>query len=424
MTPEENDDDDDVIFCGDDTLPFPIITDNKTADSSERNMSTFLFNFNLLNRKNPLPIRTAEVTAEASSGTSVNLFEDSTGKFRRITRRTRGTITLSKCTSIPLSSPCGQFLLKSIKTIMSKDYQIERLERIERFCFAPPLVKDGAVVTNRPKWMLKNKLNANVMISHKRGPEEENHCHDYKFPRRQLSKECKRRNFHFYNKLLLKRCKPCAIILERLTVQEIENKNFNIRLNHTVSSDPVSPENALNINSSMEHVVIDCIDLCSSDEEECHSDLIIKQQICTRDKNPIDEREERFDEVESSKRILSFPEMCKSYNNSEHLPSTFGSSVQLNTEDRVPDDKTVVETNRVTLSAVENLSKVKENRVNDWLNATAEPENSMLSTVPTISSSSSAVVTNNNSSFATKPLSSVRVKKTSRCSTGRYLEQS
>ncbi|EDS30278.1 hypothetical protein CpipJ_CPIJ008128, partial [Culex quinquefasciatus] len=263
MAPEEDDDDDDVIFCGDDTLPFPIITDTNTADARERNMSAFLLNFNLLNRNNPMPTRTAEATTEASSNTNVNLFEDSTGKLRRITRRTRGTITLSKCTSIPLSSPCGQFLLKSIKTIMSKDYQIERLERIERFCYAPPLVKDGVVVTNRPKWMLKNKMNANVTISHKRSLEDQKSCHSYKFPRRQLSKKCKRKNFKFFNKLLLKRCKPCAIILERLTEREIENRNINI-LNAAGSP----AQAVLNIATSEEHVVIDCIDLCSSDEEE------------------------------------------------------------------------------------------------------------------------------------------------------------
>lgn len=421
-TLEENDDDDDVIFCGGDALPFPIINENNAEDSQERKMSAFLLNFNLLNRKNPLPMRIVETSVEASSSTNDKLFEDYIGKPRSITRRTRGTITLSKCTSIPLSSPCGQFILKSIKTIMSKDYQNERLERIERFCYAPPLAKDGAVVTNRPKWMHKNRINANVIISHKRGTEGPDFCHDYKFPRRQFSKKCKRRNFHFYNKLLLKRCKPCAIILERLTVQEIKNKNFNIRLNKAFSLATATSENTLNNNFSKEHVVIDCIDLCSSDEDECHSDFSGKMQNYTRNKKYIPGREGHFDEVDFSKLNYSYPGVSTSYNIDEPLCSTYASTVHFNSEERFTEDKTIIESNRITLSAVENLSKVKETRVNDWLNTTSE--NSVMSTVPeTTTFNNSAVVTNNSKSFAPKPLSSVRMKKSSRCSAGRYFEQ-
>lgn len=429
ITPEE-DADDDVIFCGDDTLPFPIITANNTTDSREKNMSAFLLNFNLLNRKNPSPLKVAEANTEASFNTNVNIFENSTGKLRRITRRTRGTITLSKCTSIPLSSPCGQFLLKSIKTIMSKDYQIERLERIERFCYAPPLIKEGAVVTNRPKWMLKNKMNANVLISHKRGLEDQYSCHDYKFPRRQLSKKCKKRNFHFYNKLLLKKCKPCAIILERLTVQDIENRNFNNRLEQESFSGRMVSENALKINACKEHIIIDCIDLCSSDEEDCCADFSQKEQNSSWNN--------AYSNVDNQSSTLIFsssycPGVSKSHNNNEPICSTFGTSVHLFSktdssiaEDQLLGERAVVESNRITLSAVENLSQVKENRVNDWLNTATVPDDSIHMQqhllLPTMNPSSSTVVATSNSSIVPKPLSPLQTKNQPSLITDRYSE--
>lgn len=439
ITPDV-DADDDVIFCGEDILPFPIVTDNSTADCREKNMSAFLLNFNLLNRKNPTPVKITEANAEASSNTNVNLFEDSARKLRRITRRTRGTVTLSKCTSIPLSSPCGQFLLKSIKTIMSKDYQIERLERIERFCHAPPLIKEGAIVTNRPKWMLKNKINANVLISHKRVLEDQDSCHDYKFPRRQLSKKCKRRNFHFYNKLLLKKCKPCAIILQRLTIQDIENRNINNRLEKVLISRQTVTGSTMKTNTSKEHIIIDCIDLCSSDEEDCCSELSQKEQNSTWS-NVYPAHDNQFIEAKSCKLNFSgsvCPEVSESHNSNEPLCNTFGSSLHLcsktddfTVEEQTIEERTIVETNRITLSAVENLSQVKENRVNDWLNTATVPDSSihmqphiLISTMSgTSSPSSSTVVTNNNSSIAPKPLSPVQTKNQQRFIAGRCLEQ-
>lgn len=432
--------DDDVIFCGEDILPYPIISGNSTANCREKNMSAFLLNFNLLNRKNPAPVKITQANAEASSYTNVNIYEDSARKLRRITRRTRGTVTLSKCTSIPLSSPCGQFLLKSIKTIMSKDYQIERLERIERFCHAPPLIKEGAVVTNRPKWMLKNKMNTNVLISHKRVLEDQVSCHDYKFPRRQLSKKCKKRNFRFYNKLLLKKCKPCAIILERLTVQDIENRNINKRLENVRFSGQMVSENALKTNSSKEHIIIDCIDLCSSDEEECCSDFSQKEQNYTWN-NVYPVHDNQFNETKPCNLNFSgsvCPAVSKSHNINEPHCNTFGSSLHIcsktdsfTVEEKTTEERKIVESNRITLSAVENLSQVKENRVNDWLNTATVPDNSihmqphiLISTMSeTPSLSSSTVVTNNNSSIASNPLPPVQTKNQKIYIDSRCLEQ-
>ncbi|XP_055590374.1 uncharacterized protein LOC129742498 [Uranotaenia lowii] len=219
----EESDDDDVIFCGSEKLPSPMPASKMRPTTSAQSMSSFLSNFNLTSTGNP--------TLSSLSGcrnvnkTSTNNLDGSPEKLRSLPRRTRGVVTLSKCTSIPLSSPCGQFLLRSIKTVMSEEYQMERLDRLERFCAAPALLKDGAVVTNRPKWMGRSRVHTNVTISFKRSSEEAYYCHNYKFPRRQFSTQCRKKNFLFYNKLLFKKCKPCAVELQRLTAQQIDDQN-------------------------------------------------------------------------------------------------------------------------------------------------------------------------------------------------------
>lgn len=48
-------------------------------------------------------------------------------------------MVLSRCPTIPITSPAGQHLIKSPKSITSKEYLLGRLDRIERFCNAPPL---------------------------------------------------------------------------------------------------------------------------------------------------------------------------------------------------------------------------------------------------------------------------------------------
>lgn len=113
---QEESDDDDVIFCGSEVLPTPMQPDQQLSVSPEQNMSSFLLNFNLRNVNNPLTRRSTGINC---NNPNINILDGSPEKLRRLPRRTRGVITLSKCTSIPLSSPCGQFLLKSIKTVQA-----------------------------------------------------------------------------------------------------------------------------------------------------------------------------------------------------------------------------------------------------------------------------------------------------------------
>lgn len=421
-TDREESDDDDVIFCGSEVLPSPMQPEDRKTVSSAKSMSSFLLNFNLLSKNNPVPMRAARSSSSSLvNNSNINILDGSPEKLRRLPRRTRGVVTLSKCTSIPLSSPCGQFLLKSIKTVMSADYRMERLERLERFCFAPALIKDGTVVMNRPKWMNRSRIHTNVAISFKRGSDEPDDYHSYKFPRRQVSTACRTRNFLFYNKLLLNKCKPCAIKLERLTAQGIENRNINIRLKklnitRLSASTGISEENP-----EARHVVVDCIDLCSSDEEETrmsygpndesfisgnHAD-VDKLEICNirqlglnianQSKPTIGINSSTTPHLRDTTVMNSFLSLAGNKINNQstfqpltpslHLFSSINNAIPKRTSPPLishsagspvdiadcpvdmADNKH--DTNNLFLSHVENLTEVKENRVNDWLNDSA-----------------------------------------------------
>lgn len=445
-TAQEESDDDDVIFCGSEVLPIPMPPEGSPSISSAQSMSSFLLNFNLLSRNNPLPMRTMHSSSNLVNNPNINILDGSPEKLRRLPRRTRGVVTLSKCTSIPLSSPCGQFLLKSIKTVMSGDYQMERLERLERFCFAPPLLKDGTVVTNRPKWMNRSRIHTNVTVSFKRGSDELDHYHSYKFPRRQFSTVCKKQNFLFYNKLLLNRCKPCAVKLERLTAQEIENRNIDIRLKKLNITRTPAPKCALQSNPEG-HVVVDCIDLCSSDDEETtmscdHNDRdfvsgdptdsdkldtdcirqlrvdIANQGKATIDIDPSSTQFVRKSDdtnpfISLSDNAINHSTFAKmtpslhlfsSINNASPArisPPLISHTASINNVQLSPVDTvdSTTETNQLLMSNVENLTEVKENRVSDWLNDAA------VSTDDTVHVQSSHLLLASTTSLSSRALS-------------------
>lgn len=405
-TAQEDSEDDDVIYCGSEVLPTPRRPDQQIPVYSAQNMSSFLMNFSLFNKNNPLALRKSSSNTRTIDPQHINILDGSPEKLRRLPRRSRGIVTLSKCTSIPLSSPCGQFLLRSSKTVMSIDYQIERLERLERFCFAPALRKDGPLIINRPKWLNSGRLNTNVSVSYKRGTDELEHYHSYKFPRRQLSFACKRRNFQFYNKLLINRCKPCIIKLQRLTAQEIENRNIDIRLqNLNITRASATIETLSGELNKAIHVVVDCIDLCSSDEDETgvsmnkngriisiETSKVERQSIATQKRLPSESISNRtslinatevkslhilskktvgngtFQPLTPSLHLFSSVHNVNPAPSSSHAhPSSTNNLLQspLCMSDETHDSD-------VILSNMENLTEVKENRVNDWLNDAAE----------------------------------------------------
>ncbi|XP_053696271.1 uncharacterized protein LOC128743673 isoform X2 [Sabethes cyaneus] len=407
-------DDDDVIYCGSEILPAPILSNIRTTTSNTQNMSSFLLNFNLISKINTMSMQSACSSSRSINHQKINAVDSSSEQLRHLPRRTRNVVTLTKCTSIPLSSPCGQFLLKSIKSVMSNDYRRERLERLERFCFAPPLIKDGTGVINRPKWMHKSRIKPSVTISYKKGPDEPHDTHNFKFPRRQFSVQCKRRNFLFYNKLLLNKCRPCAIKLERLTAQEIENRNIDIRLkNLDITKSKMSYIEHKRKKCEVKHVVVDCIDLCSSEEEEIGMKIHdqagsftsddstnqnatdigrtrqIAMRICSQATPTVDVCSNSLpcfrNAVEANSVLAIGNNKPNHYQTIQpltptlHLFSSVSSETLKNTSSiahvshviDIESADSAVEMSHRYLNNLDNLTDVKENRVSDWLNDTA-----------------------------------------------------
>ncbi|XP_055540527.1 uncharacterized protein LOC129727094 isoform X2 [Wyeomyia smithii] len=392
---QQESDDDDVIYCGSEMLPAPILPDIRNSASNVQSMSSFLLNFNLIRKINSLSMQSTHGSNYSFNHHKINVMDSSSEKLRHLPRRTRNVVTLTKCTSIPLSSPCGQFLLKSIKTVMSSDYRRERLERLERFCFAPPLVKDGTVVINRPKWMHRSKINQNVTISYKKNPDEPYNAHYFKFPRRQFSVQCKKKNFLFYNKLLLDKCKPCAIKLKKLSAQEIEDRNIDIRLKILdITKTEMSCVEHKGKKTDVKHVVVDCIDLCSSGDEEIELNYgdsanrnslnigSIRQftmNISTQVTPTIDVYSNSlpcfrhdFDKPNDCQVIQPltptlhlFSSVCSDTKGDSTLISNISHVIDIESAD------STVEMSDHFLTNLENLTDVKENRVNDWLIDTA-----------------------------------------------------
>ncbi|XP_053671652.1 uncharacterized protein LOC128721873 [Anopheles nili] len=297
---EEISDDDDVIFCGEifeEQLPLGSIA---RARAEQQKMISFLSqNFMLRCTKATEPA-TGSV-ADSSSKSNNNIAElesvmgDSSpmGKLRRIPRRARQVVTLAKCTQIPLASPLGQFMLRSTKTTMTSEHLFERLDRMERFCLAPPLppgtghlfrqgtlsgsVHDVISAQDRrlPKWLTSKPKSGSgssgVPLTFKRNVDEtyEPSNHQYKFPRRQFSTKHRMENFLFYNKLLLKRCLPCAVVMKRLTPAEVEELSLlpGIERQKREAEQAAIFERQRRKELAESAMIIDSINLCSSDDE-------------------------------------------------------------------------------------------------------------------------------------------------------------
>jgi hypothetical protein len=232
---DDEDDDDEVEFVG--------------THIDQRPMADFLLNFNLQSTNAPH-------TSKSRTTYNSESIAGSPEKLKRLPRKSRGTIALTRCNSIPLSSPCGVLLMKRAKTIMTEDYQMERLDRLERFCFAPAL-KAGS---NRPKWFGKNKNLTTCSVTYKKPQDHiKQPYHTFKFPRRQFWNTSQMRNLAFIKTLQLAQCKPLSVNLQRLTKQDIEV--HMAKLNHY--------KNKLNTfkKKVVRTHIVEFIDLCSSGSE-------------------------------------------------------------------------------------------------------------------------------------------------------------
>lgn len=185
----------------------------------------------------------------------VNISENGSPEIDRIhPRRARGLIALNKCHTIAYSSPLGQLLIKKSKTSINDDYLRERLDRLERFCHAPVI---GNIQLNKPKWWGRKFHQSSTNISYKKADQRLPY-RTYSFPRRQFSNVLRKNSFLFLNSGLLKVCKPVSIKVDRLSYKDIESSKKLLKSKSKMIK-PISVKNA---------DVIECIDLCSSDEED------------------------------------------------------------------------------------------------------------------------------------------------------------
>ncbi|XP_049534000.1 uncharacterized protein LOC125950241 [Anopheles darlingi] len=303
-------DDDDVIFCGE------FIEENLPIGSAARERAELQKKQVFLGQNFALCTAASNsegATTNGGGGVGAVAASISSEEFKpmdtvvrgknasRLARRTRGVLTLAKSALIPLSSPAGEYLLKTTKATTSDEYVMERLERMERFCHAPPLPpgitgplirrcartstsgeRDTPFVLDRrlPKWLLQLRAKPNggptVPVTYKRSLDDPGEPYRlYKFPRRQLSDRCRRENYLFYNKPLLQRCRPCVVVLERLTREQVETMSM-LPLAERLQRET---EQALAERNRWKELaeratIIDSIDLCSSDDDQDDDDTL------------------------------------------------------------------------------------------------------------------------------------------------------
>lgn len=230
--------DDDVIFCGEEFMTNPI-------DKQLKEQSYFLQNFNLVNPKLPLPnqlktpIKKNNIEQSSSSGNN-----------RRKPRCSQ--IILSS--NVPFSSPAGQQLIKLSKSYLAASYIHEKLERYERYCCAPPLTDD-----NSNSWLKPIKYNR-IPVTFRR-PQDQTYRW-YKFPRRQNNQSWYRQAFLNLNVNELKLCRPVTVKLKKLTNNDIEAFHSENRYKKMIKMGHVKKA-TLDDKST----IVDVIDLCSDDDE-------------------------------------------------------------------------------------------------------------------------------------------------------------
>ncbi|XP_065357814.1 uncharacterized protein ova [Calliphora vicina] len=255
--------DDDVILCDTPELcDNQQMEDNNLEDNKQR--IGFLLNFNLqykynkINCENDRSCESKTMPSEILQKESQFMIID---KKKRISRRNRAVHSVSRCPTIPLSSPAGQLLLRTTKTIISPEYLIERLDRIERFCHAP------LVLTSRAKFLEKKNSAFSSHCTFKKPQEYSTHL--YIFPRRQFSQKRRMENILLINSTLLRRCRPISVRLKKIS--DLNNKqcaSSSNKLNIKLTRDNSRSSNWKISSCPSTEIIVDTIDLCTSDEED------------------------------------------------------------------------------------------------------------------------------------------------------------
>lgn len=230
--------DDDVIFCGEEFLADPL-------DEQSKEQATFLQNFSLVNPNLPLP-------NQMKSPIKKYIEQPSSGAKRRMPRCSQ--IVLSS--NVPFSSPAGQQLLKLSKSHLARSYILEKLERTERYCCAPPLTGN-----NQNNWMKPIKYNR-IPVTYRR-PQEQTYRW-YNFPRRQHRQHWHRQAFLNLNINEMKMCKPVTVKVAKLSLKDIETFNSQNRCEEVPTND--DGETSTTLNDQLP--IVDVIDLCSDDDSD------------------------------------------------------------------------------------------------------------------------------------------------------------
>lgn len=225
----------------------------ESSDENHKRLSDFLSNFNL---QSNIPIKSSSSKKSLSPQKEIL----SPDKFRRLPRRTRNVLAISRCPNVPFSSPLGQFLIQKSSTI-SAEYVYERLDRIDRFSFAPPIID-----RMKPKWLEKRSTFATPLVTFKKTNGPRSKYHYYNFPRRQFSTLKRDADLEYLNSLLLKRCQPCSVPLKKLSPIEVNAVRSKICLKRLHNN------NNLIIKRIKPLKIVEFIDLCSSDDEDAHTE--------------------------------------------------------------------------------------------------------------------------------------------------------
>lgn len=262
--------DDDVILCESTESFNNNLSENIISEDNEQRIG-FLLNFNLryknckISSKNNLICNnecktTCGASSESGQKESQFMIVD---KKKRISRRNRAVHSVSRCPTIPLSSPAGQLLLRTTKTVLTSEYLIERLDRIERFCPAPIVSK----FTSRPKFLEKKYSSIPPHCTFKKPQDYSSHL--YIFPRRQFQQRRRSENILLINSTLLRRCRPISVRIKKIS--DIKNKqslSCSNKLNIKLTRDN-SRSSSWKISSCPSaEIIVDTIDLCTSDEED------------------------------------------------------------------------------------------------------------------------------------------------------------
>lgn len=224
-------------------------------DENLQLQQAFLHNFNLFNGSVPPP---SSKSPTKRTKVQQQQPESPEAKLRRLPRRSRTVLMLSKCPSIAVSSPAGKQLIKTSKATMSTEYVMERLDRSERFCHAPTMGNTGL----RPKFLDKKFNYSNISYNFKRPPGY--HYNYYNYPRRQYSDRQRQQAFLWLNAAQLRQCIPVSVSTKRLTSADIESVRVRLAASRRHRTNEY---NAFGVPKSKLTTVVDIIDLCSSDEE-------------------------------------------------------------------------------------------------------------------------------------------------------------